>query len=145
MRTYLPKNPPLLKEMKQGDKFDIMDIKQRRKDKKKNMLGYNVDYDIVNALEATQEHEELVVKRGVSVEMYGLCTLGEVEQLKGYEFRNTLKILSVTHESEIIETYEGADLQEEIESHFYEVHVILHINETESFIKQNILPFVEAN
>lgn len=104
---------------------------------------YTIDCDIIDTLRTLEEHDTWNIHPHNSIRIYGLATEEEIEELKEFERNHILKIMNLQHNSLFLYQTEFEDLHENLDDEMYYVTAYLHVDETERYIQENIIQFLE--
>lgn len=122
MFAIIPRNDVMLASLLQK-KVDVTEVTEFA-------MNIYLDCDIIDTLKQVKEHDELSVSNRGSVIVKGKCTREEIRSLLELEDEYALKIIKVEHDFLLEE--------EEIHSDQYFVTAILHEEETQRFIVENL-------
>lgn len=106
-------------------------------------MSYRLDdWDIIDTLGAVEEHDEWNIHPEKSVRVFGLAGEEEIEKIKELERKRSLKILNMQSDSYPY-LDEDANTILNTEPHMYWTSILLHVDETERYLQENIIQFLE--
>lgn len=106
-------------------------------------ISYRLDdWDIIDTLGAVEEHDEWNIHPEKSVRVFGLAGEEEIEKLKELERKCSLKILNMQSDAYPY-LDEDANTILNTEPHMYWTSILLHVDETERYLQETIIQFLE--
>ncbi|PGK51275.1 hypothetical protein CN918_26150 [Priestia megaterium] len=120
-----------------------LDVVLEEKYQKPGMLTYWVEFAILAALNRASTHMELIVEKGKSIELEGLCSSKELSKIRRYEQQNTLHIIDIEDEATWQERVNGENLSDFKHSTNKYIKLILHVDEREAFLKENLYEYMD--